>query len=267
MTIKRLGLEFRHPEVAAFLQGLTDEQAAKLPPLSLKQNGVVTQYWRDGERVHCDEFTASEASGVQAPSIDLKPKEMEHFNPAFQHAEELEKFFSQPRLHKYYHVAGGDFCKSMQLYKWNLEISSAFQVPLHFCEIAIRNAVSDTFFNTYGEDWPWHNGLIRSLDKNFGRKLLVEVSTKYDRHPNLVGKVVSELNFVFWEQIFTRRWHDFWSGKIQCAFPNRSKNNADDLRKILYYEIRSVRKLRNRIAHHEPIFEPRFLKNMTQFLI
>lgn len=93
---------------------------------------------------------------------------MKYFQPESQHTEELEKFFSQPRLHTYRKAAHGDFCKSMQLYKWNLEISSAFQVPLHFCEIAIRNAVADTFCNAYGEDWPWHEGLVRSLDKELG---------------------------------------------------------------------------------------------------
>ena len=64
MTIKRQDSELRHPEAVAFLQGLTDEQAAKQPPLSLEHDGVVTRYWRDSGRVHCDEFPASEAGAL-----------------------------------------------------------------------------------------------------------------------------------------------------------------------------------------------------------
>ena len=46
------------------MQGLTDEQAAKQPPLSLEHDGVVTRYWRDSGRVHCDEFPTSEAGAL-----------------------------------------------------------------------------------------------------------------------------------------------------------------------------------------------------------
>ena len=66
MTIKGQDSEFRHPELAAFLESLTDEQAATLPPLSLEQDGVVTRQRHDGGRVHCDEFPASGASGDPA---------------------------------------------------------------------------------------------------------------------------------------------------------------------------------------------------------
>ena len=42
--------EFRHLEAVAFLESLTDEQAAKQPPLILEQDCVVARYWREGVR-------------------------------------------------------------------------------------------------------------------------------------------------------------------------------------------------------------------------
>ena len=79
MAVKRQNSEFRYPAVAAFLQGLTDEEAAKLPVLSLEQDGVVAQYWREGGRVRCHEREASGSSGVvKAPasrSSAAAPKE------------------------------------------------------------------------------------------------------------------------------------------------------------------------------------------------
>ena len=60
--------EFRHPELAAFLQGLTDEQAATPGPLSVERGGVASHYWRDDGRVHCREFKA--ASG--GPSSEME---------------------------------------------------------------------------------------------------------------------------------------------------------------------------------------------------
>ena len=51
MAIDAQDLEFCHPEAAAFLRSLTDEQAAKQPPLVLEQDGVAARYWREGGRV------------------------------------------------------------------------------------------------------------------------------------------------------------------------------------------------------------------------
>ena len=50
--------EFRHPEAVAFLESLTDEQAAKQPPLILEQDGVVARQRREGGRVRCREVAA-----------------------------------------------------------------------------------------------------------------------------------------------------------------------------------------------------------------
>ena len=59
MAEKIRDAEFRHPELAAFLQGLTDEQAATPGPLSVERGGVASQYWREDGRVQCREFKAA----------------------------------------------------------------------------------------------------------------------------------------------------------------------------------------------------------------
>ena len=50
----------------AFLESLTDEQAAKQPPLILEQDGVAAQQRREGGRVRCREFATDGASGLGA---------------------------------------------------------------------------------------------------------------------------------------------------------------------------------------------------------
>ena len=70
MAVKiRNNMEFRHPELAALLQGLTDEQAAKLGPLSVERDGVAAKQRREGGRVHCREFEVAAASG--GPSLEM----------------------------------------------------------------------------------------------------------------------------------------------------------------------------------------------------
>ena len=63
MAVKIRDAEFRHPEAAAFLESLTDEQAAKQPPLILEQDGVVARQRREGGRVRCREVAAEASAG------------------------------------------------------------------------------------------------------------------------------------------------------------------------------------------------------------
>ena len=66
MSDKAQDTGFRHPEAAAFLESLTDGQAAKQPPLTLEQDGVVTRQRREGGRVRCREFETDGGSGVRS---------------------------------------------------------------------------------------------------------------------------------------------------------------------------------------------------------
>ncbi len=70
-----------------------------------------------------------------------------------------------------------------------------------------------------------------------------------------MGKVVAELKFVFWEKMFTAR-HDtrIWNSQLRACFPNSPDNlTVAQLRTKIFDDINSIRSLRNRIAHHEPI--------------
>lgn len=173
--------------------------------------------------------------------------------------EELTTFFSTPRLLRYYQSSGDSPDEMWALYKWNLEVSSAFQIPLHFCEIAIRNAVADTFCEVHGERWPWADSLLYSLDKNSKDKL-IESRTKFNNQGT--GKVVADLDFIFWEGVLSRRQRDFWAKRIRGAFPNLPEGNDDEFRRTIKDHVRHARQLRNRIAHHEPIFD----RNLSQHL-
>ena len=66
ITVETRDSEFRHPQAVAFLESLTDEQAAKQPPLILEQDGVAAQHRREGGRVRCREFATDGASGDPA---------------------------------------------------------------------------------------------------------------------------------------------------------------------------------------------------------
>ena len=79
MTIKRRDPEFLHPDTVAQLQGLTDAEAAKHPPIVRERDGVYIQQRRVGRRVRCCEVEASggPASGSGAPAALMRSTESE----------------------------------------------------------------------------------------------------------------------------------------------------------------------------------------------
>ncbi|WP_375454741.1 hypothetical protein [uncultured Methylobacterium sp.] len=70
------------------------------------------------------------------------------------------------------------------------------------------------------------------------------------------GKVVAELKFAFWEKIFSAGQDArLWIPHMRTAFPAVDPvKPIPVLRAEAYDALWHVRKLRNRIAHHEPIF-------------
>lgn len=166
---------------------------------------------------------------------------------------------SNPRISTYERATGGkkpNNLEALDLYAWNADVSGALLIPLHVCEVAIRNAVAEAIENVYGDRWPWSVGFERSLPNPHHvyspKKDLFNTRSK----EQTTGKVIPELKFAFWQSIFTSRHHQrFWNPYLESLFPNMDSTlSIEDRRKLIYNELEQIRRLRNRIAHHEPIF-------------
>lgn len=145
--------------------------------------------------------------------------------------------------------------QAIELYAWNAQISAAFLVPLHICEVVIRNAVSDAITSVYGANWPWSPAFEQSLPAPQGRVYNPRRDVLSNRGQPTTGKVIPELSFVFWQRMFTGR-HDgrLWNTHIRTVLPNLPAGlPVAACRKLLHDELEKIRMLRNRIAHHEPI--------------
>lgn len=145
---------------------------------------------------------------------------------------------------------------AVALYTWNAAIASAFLTPLHICEVMIRNAVSEALLSLYGERWPWSPTFERSLpspDRGYNpRRDLINARAK----ASSASSVIPALTFVFWQKMFTSRYDDrVWSQHLNRVFPGLGKTlPIDTSRQYIYSSLEQLRALRNRIAHHEPIF-------------
>lgn len=170
----------------------------------------------------------------------------------------IKEALSAPRLGTYEAATIGtpQLQSALALYAWNAQVSAAMLAPLHFCEVAIRNAVADVLTAAHGSQWPWDAGFMRSLPNpsvgyNPRRDLMSARTGK-----TTPGKVIPDLKFIFWQTMFTSRFDArLWTHHLHTVFPHAdATKTVAQLRAMVYAELEQLRKLRNRIAHHEPIF-------------
>lgn len=166
------------------------------------------------------------------------------------------RIVSAPRFGRYLKAQCMNNRRALALYRWNAQVASAFLFPLSICEVTLRNAVVEVIQAVHGGRWPWSENFAHSLpNPRSGYSPKADLIKQRMKHRSS-SKIVADLKFSFWESMLTRR-HDgrFWMPFIRWAFPALPAHiPVRDLRSLLYRQTVEVRRLRNRIAHHEPVF-------------
>lgn len=169
----------------------------------------------------------------------------------------IRQVLSVPRMSTYERALQDNayFSDALELYAWNAQISAALLAPLHICEVSMRNAISEACEAQYGARWPWSTGFERSLP-NSGRYNPKQDLFNARSNQQTTGKVIPELKFIFWQKMFTSRFDQrLWQTHLDNVLPNLDQSlSLSQKRHKIFSELEQVRKLRNRIAHHEPIF-------------
>ena len=171
---------------------------------------------------------------------------------------DLPAVLSAPRFATFLRATANKRADALALYQWNLPVSAAMFVPLHLCEIALRNGVAEALQRVHGANWPWSAGFVRSLPvprNRYNYNAQADL-TRVARRQSTTGKVIAQLRFAFWQQLFTAGQDQrLWLPHLRSVFPGVPANlSVAATRALTYRNIYEVRSLRNRIAHHEPIF-------------
>jgi hypothetical protein len=169
--------------------------------------------------------------------------------------EAIEIAIQNERLNRYMAAAENDKGQAFKYYLWNCALCEAFYVPLHFCEIVCRNALSKGIRSKLGNDWYINETLTKIMDERYSSELKDAIRLESKQHGSTLTAhhVVSALSFGFWQHLTTKRFERLlWNEGARKHFPNAPtiKNRED-----LYLMIESVRRWRNRIAHHRAIFD------------
>lgn len=174
---------------------------------------------------------------------------------------DLRPTISAARFQRYQSATGDDL-ETVVNYLWNMALAEAFYCSLNSVEIALRNGLHDTLTTHFGTPgWYDQKGL---LDQNQVDDVnAVKKRIRRDGESVTPDRVVSELNFGFWVTILSRNYNArLWQGQnaapLRQAFPRIPKQFRQ--RQPIHQHYNAIRELRNRVFHHEPLFDDRILR-------
>lgn len=164
---------------------------------------------------------------------------------------ELERTISRERLAKYLDAVGQNLDAALELYEENSRLSEAFYTPLQSVEVCLRNCIHEQMAGRYGKDW-YRNGQAPLGDD--AHRMIADVADELTKSGKDIraGQVIAELKFAFWVGLLGPRYDaTLWRTVLYRAF----RADGGKPRNLVHGRFNAIRRFRNRVAHHEPIFD------------
>ena len=167
---------------------------------------------------------------------------------------DLDRTLTRARISRYLAATDGNLEEALQLYEKNMAVSEALFGILHGVEVSVRNSLHHSLSTDIGvEDWYQHAmplafPAVPQLILTAPMRNMLEKARRSTGPAAPVGKLVAELTFGFWPFLISGQYHNLWSASSHKAFPH-----AHVPRSFVHTRLETIQRLRNRIAHHEPI--------------
>lgn len=174
-------------------------------------------------------------------------KNQEIFLYTNEQLEDLVATLSTDRFDRYLNEATGDRWLAVKLYEWNASLSESLYGVLQGLEVALRNSFHRTLSAAFNRnDWYDIQNLLAVEQQESIRKAKARIVN--DGKTVCPARVVAELTFGFWVSLTGPTYaQTLWDQHLYKSLtPNLS-------RKAAHRRLEKIRKLRNRVAHHESI--------------
>ncbi|GAB1417102.1 hypothetical protein MASR2M117_25080 [Paludibacter sp.] len=165
----------------------------------------------------------------------------------------IEKIISNERLQPYLTRHKNNQEKAIQHYKSNIFISEAFYPLLSILEIGLRNSIDYQLMIRFKDKhWFENHEFIKIASKfQIDRVSEARVNILSEKKEITSGRIISELSFGFWTSLFDTKFEMTLWKTLRLAFPNCPKEIRK--RRTMSSKFNALRKLRNRIFHHEAV--------------
>lgn len=142
--------------------------------------------------------------------------------------------------------------EALRLYEWNATLSAALMHLTGLVEVPVRNAMDGALTtwsaNRQGGDW-WDSGRLDPRGDNDVQKARTRAGNRATH-----GRIVAELNFGFWRYLASRRYlTTLWIPALDEALKAQG-TTSEQRRAWVEGRLRNLQFVRNRAAHHEPLF-------------
>ena len=165
----------------------------------------------------------------------------------------VERIISKERLEPYLKRHNNDLEKALNHYKINILISQSFYPVLAILEVGLRNSINYQLTRKFNdENWFDNIEYIKIASKfHTDRITNARANILSEKKAITAGRIISELSFGFWTSLFDLKFERTLWKNLRLAFPNCPKEIRK--RKTMSSKFNGIRKLRNRIFHHEAI--------------
>lgn len=142
-------------------------------------------------------------------------------------------------------------------YMWNIALADSLHCSLSAVEIALRNTIHGTLTVHFGTpNWYDQTGIMDAYQQDEIER--VKAKIRLNTNPITPGRVVAGLTFGFWVTTLSRNyearlWRANKSETIKQAFPYVPRRKRQ--RGSIHEQYNRIRALRNRVSHHEPLFD------------
>lgn len=171
-------------------------------------------------------------------------------------ANALRGTLSEARFARYLRDSNGDQMLALELYHWNAKLSQCLYLPVQIWEVSLRNKLNVFLCRKYNQSWPYdQQRAVRQLTRSDQNRLQKTISRqRQDRklaNPP-TDMIVADLAAGFWVSLLTKSYANpfSWHFNIQRVFPHNGALTRD----VVSPMCDRILDVRNRIAHHEPIY-------------
>ena len=187
---------------------------------------------------------------------------------AQQYVNTLQQGISSARFDAYRRRADADDLDAVARYVWNVALSEALYPALQALEVTLRNSLHSAI-SARSDDPMWFDQHPSFLQQSeLDRISAAKDEVRKERKPLEAGRIVTELSFGFWTSLLDVRYEPtLWPALLKRAFPAMPRRIRT--RRFLSKRLNQVRKLRNRVFHHESILNwknPGLLEQHAQIL-
>lgn len=168
----------------------------------------------------------------------------------------LKASLSAPRFARYLSASRGNDVRAISLYHWNSKLSQAMYIYLQAWEVCFRNRLNEFLCWKYSPAWAYDERRAQRQLTRMDASRLKDAINRQERSrgisPAPLPAIVADLSAGFWVSQLSKSYEVpyVWRYNLGRIFPHDGALQTRSAWKICD----ELLSLRNRVAHHEPIF-------------